>query len=65
MPEKRELTFSVAQRKSVSKAGMQEGFLEEAGMWGQMLWSTAQSRGRGQRANIWTWGSGELCERIR
>lgn len=36
MPRKRELTFSVAQRKNVSKAGMQEGFLEEAkgGKWG-------------------------------
>lgn len=45
MPRKRELTFSIAERKSVSKAGMQEGFLEEAGMWGKMGWSTAQSPG--------------------
>lgn len=51
MPRKRELTFSVAQRKNVSKAGMQEGFLEEA-KGGQMGWNTAQSRGRGQVASI-------------
>lgn len=34
MPMKKELVFSLAQRRRVSKAEMEGSFLEELGMWG-------------------------------